>query len=166
MLILSRVCAVFHDKSGQPIFNIHPENLLSFLTAPDTIREDPLFAMMMADGSLEAVQSVSRQRELENDPAAGVTAEGKKAAPESQPASAPASESRAALHLAPTAEPAKPAPAGAADFEPTGAAEETAKPDASDSAGETAKPDASDSAGKTAKPAASDSAAKTRKSSK
>ena len=134
MLILSRVCAVFHDKSGQPIFNIHPENLLSFLTAPDTIREDPLFAMMMADGSLEAVQSVARQRELENDPAAGVTAEGKKAAP--------------------TAEPAKPAPAGAADFEPTGAAEETAKPDASDSAGETAKP------------AASDSAAKTRKSSK
>lgn len=139
MLILSRVCAVFHDKSGQPIFNIHPENLLSFLTAPDTIREDPLFAMMMADGSLEAVQSVARQRELENDPAAGVTAEGKKATPESQPASAPASESGAALHLAPTAEPAKPGLAGTADSEPGAAAEEPAKPAASDSAAKTRK---------------------------
>ena len=109
MLILSRVCAEFHDKSGQTIFNITPQNLLSFLTAPDAIQEDPLFRLMLADGSLEAVRSVDQRKKLENDPAAGVTAEGRKAAAGSP--SEPAAESGVPTILSAAATPA-PAEAG------------------------------------------------------
>lgn len=78
MLILSRVCAEFTDRNGKTIFTISPQNLLSFLEAPETIQEDPLFHLMLADGSLEAVQSVTQQKNLEANPVADTTAEGKK----------------------------------------------------------------------------------------
>ena len=82
MLILSRVCADFHDSRGRRIFSVAPRNLLSFLEAPEEIREDPLFDLLLAEGSLEAVRSVDRRRLLEADPAAGTTAEGRRAAPD------------------------------------------------------------------------------------
>ena len=78
MLILSRVCAEFHDRTGRTVFQILPQNLLSFLEAPEAIREDPLFRLMLADGSLEAVTSVKQQRNLEADPLADTTPEGRK----------------------------------------------------------------------------------------
>ena len=81
MLILSRVCAEFREKSGRPLLTITPERLLSFIEAPDAIREDPLFFLLISDGSLEAVQSVPHQKALEADPVAGTTAEGKKEEP-------------------------------------------------------------------------------------
>ena len=80
MLILTRVCAEFHNRSGQTVLTVRPGQLLSFLEAPEEIQEDPLFSMMLNDGSLEAVRSVSDQRKLESDPLAGITPEGKKAA--------------------------------------------------------------------------------------
>jgi len=79
MLILTRVCAEFHNRSGQTVLTVRPGQLLSFLEAPEEIQEDPLFSMMLNDGSLEAVRSVSDQRKLESDPLAGITPEGKKA---------------------------------------------------------------------------------------
>ena len=78
MLILSRVCAEFHDRSGRTIFSIAPQNLLSFLEAPEEIQEDPLFSMLLQEGSLEAVRSVNQQKALEADPAAGASADGRK----------------------------------------------------------------------------------------
>ena len=78
MLILSRVCADFCDRKGRTIFSIGPRHLLSFLEAPEEIQEDPLFHMMLADGSLEAVRSVEQKQNLEADPVADTTAEGKK----------------------------------------------------------------------------------------
>ena len=81
MLILSRVCAEFRNKTGRVIFRVTPRNLLSFLEAPEEIREDPLFRMLQNDGSLEAVHSVRQERELANDPTEGMTAEGKKPSP-------------------------------------------------------------------------------------
>ena len=81
MLILSRVCAEFHNAAGRTVFTVTPANLLSFLEAPEEIQEDPLFRMLLRDGSLEAVRSVQERRQLEADPAAGTTAEGKKASP-------------------------------------------------------------------------------------
>ena len=78
MLILSRVCADFTDRSGRTIFSVTPDQLLSFLDAPEEIRLDPLFDLLLADGSMEAVHSVSQQKTLEADPAAGITAEGKR----------------------------------------------------------------------------------------
>ena len=101
MLILSRVCAEFHDARGNTLLSVRPENLLSFLEAPEEIRADPLFRLMLADGSLEAVRSVGHRRALEADPAAGTDAEGRKPAAEqpSDPApraaaAAPSSERR------------------------------------------------------------------------
>ena len=79
MTILSRVCAEFHDRNGKVIFSISPANRFSFLEAPEAIQEDPLFPLMLADGSLEAVRSVKQQKALEKNPAADTTAEGKKA---------------------------------------------------------------------------------------
>ncbi len=78
MLILSRVCAEFRDRAGNTVFNIRPQDLLSFLEAPEAIREDPLFALLQEDGSLEAVRSVDRQKQLEAEPEAGINAEGRK----------------------------------------------------------------------------------------
>ena len=56
MLILSRVCAEFTSRAGQPVFTVGPRDLLTFLNAPEEIRADPLFRLLAADGSLEAVE--------------------------------------------------------------------------------------------------------------
>ena len=84
MLILSRVCAEFRDRAGQTVFTIPPAKLLSFLEAPEAIREDPLFDMMLRDGSLEAVHSVSQLRDLESSPAAFSAPDGKRAVPSAE----------------------------------------------------------------------------------
>ena len=85
MLILSRVCADFHDRAGKVLFTIYPHQRYSFLDAPESIREDPLFGMLLADGSLEAVRSVEQLRTLESDSLADTTAEGKRKTPETEP---------------------------------------------------------------------------------
>ena len=68
MLILSRVCADFHDKTGAQVHRVTPANRLIFHEAPDAIREDPLFRMLVADGSLEASVTPVRRKEVETDP--------------------------------------------------------------------------------------------------
>ena len=68
MLILSRVCAEFHDKSGAVLFAIRPADRMSFIEAPESIRQDPLFDMLLSDGSLETPTSKADQKKLENDP--------------------------------------------------------------------------------------------------
>ncbi len=78
MLILSRVSAAFHNRKGETVFTVRPGQLNTFLEAPEEIREDPLFDMLSADGSLEAVKSVQQRKKLENDPLQGVTPEGRK----------------------------------------------------------------------------------------
>ena len=79
MLILSHVCVDFHDAAYNTIFRITPAQLNTLIDAPDAIRKDPLFDLMVAEGSLRANLSLSDQRQLENDPTAGVTADGKEA---------------------------------------------------------------------------------------
>ena len=54
MLILSRVCADFHNNKGELIHRVSAANRLSFHEAPEAIREDPLFQMLVNEGSLEA----------------------------------------------------------------------------------------------------------------
>ena len=68
MLILSRVCAQFHDRHGAPLFRISPADRLTFVEAPEAIRQDPLFQMLILERSLEVAQSVSQKKALENDP--------------------------------------------------------------------------------------------------
>ncbi len=81
MLILSHVCVDFHDAAYNTIFRITPSQLNTLIEAPDAIRKDPLFDLMVAEGSLRANLSLSDRRQLENDPTVGVSADGKEAVP-------------------------------------------------------------------------------------
>ncbi len=69
MTILSRVCAEFHDNAGTVLFAVTPADLLKPLTdVPESIRQDPLFGMLVADGSLDVVEKKEDLKRLENDP--------------------------------------------------------------------------------------------------
>ena len=82
MLILSRVCAEFRDRSGAVIYRITPETRLTFREAPESIREDPLFELLVREGALEAAVTPVKQKQLEANPLEGADAAGrKKAAP-------------------------------------------------------------------------------------
>ena len=54
MMILSRVCAQFHNAKGETVFTVTPALRNLFTEAPEEIREDPLFRLLIRDGSLEA----------------------------------------------------------------------------------------------------------------
>ena len=71
MLILSRVCADFHNAKGELIHWISPANRLSFHEAPEAIREDPLFRMLVDEGSLEASVTPVEKKQLEADLCSG-----------------------------------------------------------------------------------------------
>lgn len=90
MLILSRVCADFRDRAGNIIHRVTPVNRLTFHEAPDSIQEDPLFRLLVNDGSLEAAPSAARRKKLEADPAEPVPAAEGEAAPETPPGENPA----------------------------------------------------------------------------
>ena len=77
MKILSRVAAEFHDPHGLILFQITPRDMNHYLTAPDAIRQDPLFSLLLAEGSLDLVESASQLRALENDPLQGHSADGR-----------------------------------------------------------------------------------------
>ncbi len=78
MLILSRVCVDFHNHRGETVHRVTPANRLVFHEAPETIREDPLFQMLINEGSLEAAVTQVRKKELEADPMEGSDASGRK----------------------------------------------------------------------------------------
>ena len=80
MLILSRVCADFHNRKGEIVHRVTPLNRLTFHEAPDSIREDPLFRMLVEEGSLEASVTKVQKKQLEADPLDGTDAAGRKRA--------------------------------------------------------------------------------------
>ena len=84
MLILSRVCAEFRDHTGAVIHRVTPETRLTFREAPEAIREDLLFQMLLNDGSLEAAVTSVQRKKLEAEPLEGTDATGRKV-----PAAAP-----------------------------------------------------------------------------
>ena len=75
--MLSRVCADFYDKKDNLILKITPRQLGLYFDAPDAIQEDPLYQMLLDDGSILLSDNSKKQKALENDPYAGATAEGK-----------------------------------------------------------------------------------------
>ena len=77
MLIIPYVCAEFRDFSGNPIFRITPSMRGNMITAPETIRQDILFDMLVTDGSIKVPETAAQKKVLEQDPMVGVTAEGK-----------------------------------------------------------------------------------------
>ena len=85
MKILSRVCAEFTDGKGNVIYHIRPDDRLIYKDdAPDAIRGDLLFRMLVADGSIEVIESTEQQKKLESDPTAGADAAGKKEKPKAK----------------------------------------------------------------------------------
>ena len=78
MLILSRVCAEFRDRNGAVIHRVTPADRLTFREAPEAIREDPLFRMLLEEGALEAGVTAVEKRKLEADPAGETDAAGRK----------------------------------------------------------------------------------------
>ena len=69
MTILSRVCAEFHDNAGTVLFTVDPGDLLKPLfDVPESIMQDPLFGMLVADGSLDVVEKKEDLKRAENDP--------------------------------------------------------------------------------------------------
>ncbi len=79
MKILSRVCADFHDQKGNVIYRIRPADRLVYKDdAPDEIRDDLLFRMLVDDGSIEVIETAAQKKAMEQDPTAGADATGKK----------------------------------------------------------------------------------------
>ena len=79
MKILSRVCAEFKDPKGNVIYRIGPADRLVYKDdAPEAIRGDLLFKALLADGSIEVIETEARKKAVEQDPAAGTDASGKK----------------------------------------------------------------------------------------
>jgi len=82
MTIIAHVCAEFTDSHRNPIYTITSAMLNDVLyNVPEAIREDPLFDMLVADGSLKAVETAEDRKAAEKDPLAGITAEGRKKKP-------------------------------------------------------------------------------------
>lgn len=77
MFMMCRVCAQFRDAHGKVIFTVDRGLVNQFMEVPDAIQEDPLFAMLLADGSVKANVSPAERRTLENDPMAGAGPDGK-----------------------------------------------------------------------------------------
>ena len=81
MLILSRVCAEFYDKHNNLLDRITPRDLGSFREISDAVKQDPLFQMLVDDGSIKYPADDAKDKALEQDPFAGTTAEGKEIKP-------------------------------------------------------------------------------------
>ena len=77
MLILSRVCAEFTDKSGAVIHRITPAMLGLFHDAPEALKGDLLFEMLLKDGSIKTPEDAKKDKELEHNPMKGATADGR-----------------------------------------------------------------------------------------
>lgn len=85
MLLLSRVCAEFLDRNGAVLFAVTPETRLTFQEAPEAIRQDPLFGMLLNDHSIEVTEDKNKKKALENDPLISVPEAPEKPEPADKP---------------------------------------------------------------------------------
>ena len=79
MLIIPYVCAEFRDRNGNRIHRITPEMRGCLTEVPDAVRQDLLFDMLVADGSIKVPQNESQKKVLEQDPMVGVSPDGRSA---------------------------------------------------------------------------------------
>ena len=100
MLIIPYVCAEFRDRNGNRIHRITPEMRGCLTEVPDAVRQDLLFDMLVADGSIKVPQNESQKKVLEQDPMVGVSPEGKsdvlKEEKPAKPGKKPGAEEKAA----------------------------------------------------------------------
>ena len=83
MKILSRVCAEFKDKQGNVIYRIGPADRLVYRDdVPEAIKQDLLFGALVAEGSIDMIETAAEKKAAEQDPTAGALADGRKASKE------------------------------------------------------------------------------------
>ena len=83
MILLCRVCAEFYAPDGTLLHKVGMKERLVPHEAPDNITIDPLFTMLVSDGTISYVSSKEDQKKLEQmDPTAGIDASGKRIQPE------------------------------------------------------------------------------------
>ena len=68
MFVVPYVCAEFHDKHGIIIGRIVSADLQKYTELPDSIRQDPLFDMLVRDKSISIPTNREELKQLENDP--------------------------------------------------------------------------------------------------
>ena len=68
MFVVPYVCAEFHDKHGIIIGRIVSADLQKYTELPDSIRQDPLYDMLLGDGSIVLPETKAEVKQLENDP--------------------------------------------------------------------------------------------------
>ena len=81
MLILARVCADFYDKKRNLIHRITQRDLGVFRDVPESIQQDPLFQMLVDDGSIKFPADAAKDKALEQDPFASTTPDGREIRP-------------------------------------------------------------------------------------
>ena len=77
MMIIPYVCADFRDKSGNTIFRITPDMIRTMQEVPEAIKQDLLFDMLVADGSIKTPETAAQRKLLEQEPGLGMLADGK-----------------------------------------------------------------------------------------
>ena len=78
--IICYVAVCFYNpKTGSEIFNITKELIGKVITAPKNIQLDPMYGLLVNDGSIRMVKDLD-MIEFENDPLKDITAEGKSVA--------------------------------------------------------------------------------------
>ena len=79
MFAVPYACAEFHDAHGNVLYRITADQLRITTEMPESIRQDPLFALMIKDESLRAPDSKLELKILENDPDAKIEKDEKSA---------------------------------------------------------------------------------------
>ena len=77
MYLISHVCAEFHDRKGNLVYRMTPDMRNTIQDAPEAIREDLLFALLLQDGSIVVPENERERKRLEEDPLLGIGADGK-----------------------------------------------------------------------------------------
>ena len=96
MTIIARACAEFHDRKGEVLYTIRPHMLGSIIyDAPDSIRQDPLFGLLVQDRYLDVVDKEDKKelKKLDNDPGMNIPLE-KALEAEKESSAAPADEKK------------------------------------------------------------------------
>ena len=78
-MMICYVCADFYDKNKKLIYRILPSDIRTILAdPPEEVWEDPLFKMLVEDGSIAFAKDDKELQMLEKEPMLGIDATGRK----------------------------------------------------------------------------------------
>ncbi len=80
-MMISYVCADFYNKKNERVFQVRPADIREFLYPPESIKEDPLYQMLLNDGSIAIANTEEEKKTLEKNMMIGIDAAGRKKRP-------------------------------------------------------------------------------------